>query len=565
MIQDVHNVWKRRLGFLIGVLLFSLLGIWSVVQAVGSAGSSPTVYMPIVHSEPAAVPPQIMRFQAASPSIEEGESVTLTWQVANEVTELLITPTVVIPADSTSVVVSPITTTTYTLTAVNAYGSDTASLQVMVMPATAPPVTTPPDIISFTVVNETINEGETAVLQWQVSGFVETMTIEPGIGDVTLLESVEVSPTETTVYTLTAINSAGSSQQQVQLTVINPPVIASFTSDEASIEEGSSTTLRWTVDNPVDSLTIEPGVGDVTGQTSVEVAPTSDTEYTITAVNGAGFDTATVNVTVTEPEFRIVSFTADKTNINSGQDVVLSWVVTGNYDTLRINNGVGNVMGQTSVTVSPTSDTTYRLTAKMGDETLTATVSIDVNTSGGGGGPSTGGPNMVAYDWNGPVTESDRGFPREQPPRNNGDWTDPYNYAGGTLYYRAEIRNQPVAQMDMKLQWCVWQRLGSNNFGLENCGRLINVAGTSGNVVCWSQGVNQMWKKGGKPIEWDRARYRTGVAVKNGDGNPVSDYEGWNWYGEDPDDWYPLNMRFTVIVVPKGGTFDGWGAYGGGC
>ena len=41
----------------------------------------------------------------------------------------------------------------------------------------------------------------------------------------------------------------------------------------------------------------------------------------------------------------------------------------------------------------------------------------------------------------------------------------------------------------------------------------------------------------------------------------MSNYNGWNWNGEDPTEWYPLDMRYTVVVVAKGATFSGWGNY----
>ena len=67
-----------------------------------------------------------------------------------------------------------------------------------------------------------------------------------------------------------------------------------------------------------------------------------------------------------------------------------------------------------------------------------------------------------------------------------------------------------------------------------------------------------MWKKDGKPMDWVNPRQRYGVAIKNTSGQPISNFLDWNWFGEDPDAWYPLDMRFTVVAVPKGKTFSGW-------
>lgn len=176
----------------------------------------------------------------------------------------------------------------------------------------------------------------------------------------------------------------------------------------------------------------------------------------------------------------------------------------------------------------------------------------------GGGGGGGGKNEMVIYTWNGPVTEANRGFPWHQPPQENGNWVSPINYAQGTLYMRAQIRSQPVPQDDMRLQFCFWQEKNGNRFGLESCLTTKNVPGRSGTVECWSSPMDKLWKKGNKSIEWNRARYRVAVPIKNGAGIPVSDFSGWNWNGENPKHWYPLDMKVTVVVVAKGATFSGW-------
>jgi hypothetical protein len=123
-----------------------------------------------------------------------------------------------------------------------------------------------------------------------------------------------------------------------------------------------------------------------------------------------------------------------------------------------------------------------------------------------------------------------------------------------------EIFSQPQPQA-MRLQLCFWQEKYGYSFELENCGPLADVYGGSGTVVTWSVKVADMWKKDGNPIEWYRPRFRVGLAIKNQNGDPVSDYNGWNWYGEDPSLWYPLNMHFTTVVVAPGAQFSGWNNY----
>ena len=168
---------------------------------------------------------------------------------------------------------------------------------------------------------------------------------------------------------------------------------------------------------------------------------------------------------------------------------------------------------------------------------------------------SSAATNLLVFDWNTPVTQAQRGFPWNDPPMAsaNGNWIAPINYAEGRIYLRAEIRSQPVAQTN-RLQFCMWQY----DFTLETCSSMRTVEGTPGNVVEWSQPIQNMWKLDGNPMDWANPRQRYGVAIKNASGLPVSNFSGWEWNGEDPTLWYPLDMRFTVVVVPKGGTFSGW-------
>lgn len=176
---------------------------------------------------------------------------------------------------------------------------------------------------------------------------------------------------------------------------------------------------------------------------------------------------------------------------------------------------------------------------------------------------ATTATELLVFRVNRVVPQSDHGFPRDQPPISgaNGNWYTPDNYAEGTFYYRAQIRSQPVAQ-NMKLQFCAWQ----DSLNLESCGSMNEVRGTAGTVVAWSERVEEIWKKNGIGVDWHRPRQRYGLAIKNAQGQPVSDHLGWNWNGENPAHWYPLDLCFQVVVVAKGSSFSGWQNYtcGGG-
>ncbi|HET6982120.1 MAG TPA: hypothetical protein VFI53_08265, partial [Myxococcaceae bacterium] len=74
----------------------------------------------------------------------------------------------------------------------------------------------------------------------------------------------------------------------------------------------------------------------------------------------------------------ISAFTAAPNSITAGQSTQL---VFGGTGSLGIDQGVGDVTGKTSVTVSPGVTTTYTLTAAMGGTSTTAKTTVTVNAA----------------------------------------------------------------------------------------------------------------------------------------------------------------------------------------
>lgn len=60
---------------------------------------------------------------------------------------------------------------------------------------------------------------------------------------------------------------------------------------------------------------------------------------------------------------KIINFGSNETEVLKGKAIELSWNIE-NYDKISINNGVGNVTGKHSLSVSPTNKTIYRLIAE---------------------------------------------------------------------------------------------------------------------------------------------------------------------------------------------------------
>jgi hypothetical protein len=161
------------------------------------------------------------------------------------------------------------------------------------------------------------------------------------------------------------------------------PSITSFTANPANIAPGDASLLKWSTKN-ARRLSIDHGVGDVTGLTEWFVIPSATTTYTLTAYgSGSSKDTAKVTITVGQSGPTISSFTASPSSITQGQSATLSFTTVG-ATSLSIDNGVGDVSGKSSVTVTPAATTTYTLTATNASGSTTAQATVTVTAPQGG-------------------------------------------------------------------------------------------------------------------------------------------------------------------------------------
>jgi hypothetical protein len=243
-------------------------------------------------------------------------------------------------------------------------------------------------IVRFQASPDRIRQGEQSTIDWQVLN-AQTVTITE-IGDVEANGTRSVSPNQTTTYRLTARNRGGEVTATTTVVVeqLPPAQFTTCTVSPMNIAVGESATITWATAN-ADDVSIS-GIGSVGLSGSQVVSPTADTSYTLTATNARGPVTCTVSVRVSEQVSgpRVIAFTANPTQIQSGQSSTLSWNVE-NATSVEINNGVGTVQATGTTSVSPTQTTAYTLTARnqAGEVTATATVTV-------GGEP--GGPTISA-------------------------------------------------------------------------------------------------------------------------------------------------------------------------
>jgi predicted outer membrane repeat protein len=258
----------------------------------------------------------VSSFVATPPSITQGGTSVLSWTVVGATT------VVIVDADdaevysgsaaSATVEVTPTSTTTYTLIATNAAGSAEANTTVTV----TADVSDGPTIAAFSAQPSSIELGSSTTLSWQVTGSdigdISLTSVPVGL-DVSGLEAVGtriVSPTETTVYTITVTpGTAGLDPvtQDVTVTVV-PPGAATLSELAATIVTGSRTQLTWTSVNATSfdvyavhaseaDVLIEGGIAGSATSATVAI-PASDRQTLRVIARSAGGDaTATVDLT----------------------------------------------------------------------------------------------------------------------------------------------------------------------------------------------------------------------------------------------------------------------------
>lgn len=364
---------------------------------VGTATSDP-IEITVVD---VPVAPTVLNFEASETTdVLPGTTIDLTWEVDSADTvvitdndgELLDTPD---NAGQTSVEMNE--SQTFTLTATNDLGQDTATVDVTVL------VIDSPVIVSFTA-SETdgLEPGDEVELTWEVTG-ADTVLIEDSAGaeyantsdltgSVTVTISQDLGTDDPDVdpgdfFRIVASNQGGDVAQEIPITVFIVPVIVSFTASQTvDVVADSDVTISWQVQG-FDSISISTPQGEVASPTtstgSFNLSITEDMDVTLEATNAVGTATATLSFTVIFVP-TINSFTASpQTGVTPGDTVTLAWDVSNvNSIAVEDENGVeilssGLSTGSFGVTVN--ADTFYTLKATNNAGDVSQTVSISTN------------------------------------------------------------------------------------------------------------------------------------------------------------------------------------------
>jgi pSer/pThr/pTyr-binding forkhead associated (FHA) protein len=370
------------------------------------------------------VDPDIEQFAASPEEIMEGQDVLLFWRVYGAETLVLEYDGLPETLEGAELLEGQRRftleeDTIFTLTAGNTSGAAPVQeyVEVKVIHPTATPVPTPV-IVRFDVNPLEIMEGETVQIDWQVEG-ADTVSIEPGYPDLSLEGSIPEEPTGLTNYQLTAIKFAPDGTQvknssspksvvvnplptatavplapEIQLFDVSPPLLELAETESGVVTAtwrvaGNHTNIEITAPNYVTS-----GLS-LTGTTPITVRET--TLFILAAYNGELSRVASAEVEVVPPPtptptptplppptpvpINIEGFSVEPEEVYPGEEVKLSWQVTGDADNIEVSSPSfkhTNLPSQ-GFLIEPVNETTlFVLTVSQGDQVLEEAVQVVV-------------------------------------------------------------------------------------------------------------------------------------------------------------------------------------------
>lgn len=169
---------------------------------------------------PLGEPARICTFDASARAVLPGEPVVLKWECAGSA-KVHLEPGGLELDGKSEVTVTPLESTRYTITANNAAGGQSRTVEVSVLgrlTATAPTAAT---VCTFEASRTVIRPGEQVDLRWFCQGDAK-VRLEPGGLELDGQSSIAVVPDKTTVYTLSVSNILGGSSRSLEVRVEAP-------------------------------------------------------------------------------------------------------------------------------------------------------------------------------------------------------------------------------------------------------------------------------------------------------------------------------------------------------
>jgi len=163
---------------------------------------------------------RICAFDASAKAVLPGEPVVLKWECAGSA-KIRIEPGGLELDGKSEITVTPLETTRYTITANNAAGGQSRTVEVSVLGRLTAALPASATVCTFEASRTLVKAGEQVDLRWICQGDAK-VRLEPGGLELDGQSSIAVVPDKTTVYTLSVSNILGGSSRSVEVRVEAP-------------------------------------------------------------------------------------------------------------------------------------------------------------------------------------------------------------------------------------------------------------------------------------------------------------------------------------------------------
>jgi len=209
----------------------------------------------------------------------------------------------------------------------------------------------------------TLQSAGNVQLRWSVKNAGDVV-IQPDIGQRAPQDELTVSVNKSTSWTLTASGPGGTVVRTIAVTVAPPPPphVDSFQVQPATVRQGESAKLRWSVSGTTTSVRIEPGFAALPASGERDVQVSATTTFALTAEGPGGSTSAQLTIQAT-PAAPVIALDASPNNLHPGDPTTLHWNVSG-ANTINLSPGVGAVAAVGSIVLRPIRTIRYSMIAQ---------------------------------------------------------------------------------------------------------------------------------------------------------------------------------------------------------
>lgn len=224
--------------------------------------------------------------------------------------------------------------------------------------------------VLFEASEKVIRPGDSLLLRWSAKG-QGALRLEPGGLKLEETGQLTLRPAGTTLYLL----KRGLDGRMLGAVLVRvdaaqpmgePARVCAFDASAKAVLPGDPVVLTWECAGAA-KVRLEPGGLELDGQSSVVVAPTENTRYTLSVSNAAGGQSRSIDVAVRSTPgdgapAAIADFRAEPAEVDEGQAVTLRWTCPSGV-ILKLEPMGLDLTGRNELVVLPSRTLVYTLSA----------------------------------------------------------------------------------------------------------------------------------------------------------------------------------------------------------